>query len=100
VARRLLALATLTYGLAWLAWWRWPQFQESPLGLIIGILPFSVYVFEHFGVPGLTDPTNCNWMWCKPTIFGVIFTTAVWLGVAWLVSSGIARLSERVRRPA
>jgi len=68
--------------------------------MIVAIPPFSVYLFEHLGVPGLTDPKNCDWMWCKPTSFGVIFTTAVWLIAAWLISAGIARLTERVRRPA
>jgi hypothetical protein len=97
-ARRLFAIAVIAYGLAWLGVWLWPKFEASPLGLIVGIPPFSIYVFEHFGVPGLTDPTKCDWMWCKPTILGIVFAAAVWLGAVWLVSASIARLTHRARR--
>jgi hypothetical protein len=97
-APRLFVAAVITYGMAVLVTWFWPKLQDSLLGMIVIIPPFSVYVFEHFGVPGLTDPRNCDWMWCKPTIFGIVFTAAVWLGAAWLVSSGIARLLRRGQR--
>jgi hypothetical protein len=85
-ARRLFAVVVTTYGLGLLGWFFWPTFGKSTVGKFVGIPPFSVYVFEHFGVRGLTDRTNCDWMWCKPTALGIILTTAVWLGVAWLVS--------------
>jgi len=32
-------------------------------------------------------------------MLGIIFTTAVWLGAAWLVSTGIAHLSRSTRMP-
>jgi hypothetical protein len=86
------------YCLGLVAWLFWPTFQESSIGKIVAIPPFSIYVFEHLGVPGLTDRNNCDWMWCKPTIFGIIFTTAVWLGTAWCVSIGIAHLSRSTRK--
>jgi hypothetical protein len=98
-ARRLFAAAVTVYGLGFLGWLLWPTFGESLLGQIVGIPPFSIYVLEHFGVPGLTDRRDCNWMWCKPTVLGIILTTAVWLGIAWLVALGIARLSRSLRRP-
>jgi hypothetical protein len=91
-ARGLFAIVVITYGLAFLASRLWPMLQESLVGMTVGIPPFSVYVFEHFGVPGLTDPKNCDWMWCKPTTFGIVFTTGVWLGAAWLLCAGVARL--------
>ena len=91
-ARRLFAAAVTLYGLGLLGRWRWPAFRKSIIGQIVEIPPFSIYVFEHFGVPGLTDRNNCDWMWCTPTIFGIVFATAVWLGVTWLVSIGIAHL--------
>lgn len=96
-ARRLFAVVVVTYGLGLLAWLLWPAFQESFIGKIVAIPPFSIYVFEHMGVPGLTDRNNCDWMWCRPSMFGTLFTTAMWLGAAWLVSIGIARLSRRNR---
>jgi hypothetical protein len=93
-ARRLFAVAVTIYGLGFLGWLLWPAFRDSFIGGIVGIPPFSIYLFEHFGVPGLTDPKNCDWMWCKPTMFGTIFIGAVWLGAAWLVSIGIAHLGH------
>ena len=96
-ARRLFGVAVIAYGLGFLGWLFWPTFHKSFLGSMVGIPPFSIYVFEHFGVPGLTDRSRCDWMWCKPTIFGIVFTTVVWLGVVWLVSLGIAHLSRSTR---
>jgi hypothetical protein len=39
-----------------------------------------------------------DWMWCTPTALGVVVVAAIWLGVAWLVAVGIARL-RRLTRP-
>ena len=61
-ARRLFAAAVATYSLAFVVWLLSPTFQESSIGGFVAIPPFSVYVFEHFGVPGLTDRNNCDWM--------------------------------------
>jgi len=95
--RRLFALAVVAYGVALLGWLAWPSFGESFIGKVVGIPPFSLYIFEHLGVPGLTDRSRCDWMWCKPTILGIVFTTAVWLGAAWLVCAGIAHVTRRAR---
>jgi hypothetical protein len=98
-ARRLFAAAVTTYSLGLLGWLLWPAFRESFIGKVVGIPPFSIYVFEHLGGPGLTDRSNCDWMWCKPTMLGILFTTAVWLGAAGLVSLGIAHLRRSTRMP-
>jgi hypothetical protein len=71
-----------------------PSFAESFIGRIVAIPPFSIYIFEHLGVPGLTDRSDCNWMWCTPTRLGIVFTTIVWLVGAWFVAVGVARLSR------
>jgi hypothetical protein len=99
-APRLFAVAVTTYGLGLLGWFLWPPFEASFIGKIVAIPPFSVYVFEHFGVPGLTDRSDCNWMWCKPTTLGIVFTTAVWLVVAWCVAVGVAHVAGRPRSRA
>ena len=99
-APRLFTAAVTTYGLGLLAWLRSPSFAESFIGGIVAIPPFSVYVFEHLGVPGLTDRSDCDWMWCKPTTLGIVFTTVVWLVVAWLVAVGVARVAGRPRSRA
>src|SRR5438093_10000608 len=83
IARRLFAASVAAYCLGLLGWLFWPAFRASFIGKIVGIPPFSIYVLEHFGIPGLTDRDNCDWMWCKPTILGIIVTTAVWLGATW-----------------
>jgi hypothetical protein len=98
--RRLFAAGVSTYGVGLLGWLFWPAFRESFIGKVVGIPPFSIYILEHLGVPGLTAHQDCDWMWCRPTIFGVALTTAVWLGVAWLGSIGIARLSRSMRTRA
>jgi hypothetical protein len=85
----------VVYSLGLLAWLLWPAFRESLIGKFVAIPLFSTYLFEHFGVPGLTDRGSCDWMWCRPTALGVVVVAAIWLGVAWLVAVGIARL----RRP-
>ena len=89
---RLFASVVTAYGLGWLGWAYWPAFRESFAGQLVAILPFSIYLFDDWGVPGLTDRHDCDWMWCKPTIFGTIFTMLVWLGLAWCASLVVARL--------
>jgi len=36
-------------------------------------------------------------MWCKPTIFGAVFTTALSLGAAWLACIGIVCVFHGLR---
>jgi hypothetical protein len=47
------------------------------------------------GIPSLTDRSRCDWMWCTPTPLGIVVIAIVWLGVAWLLALGIARLRRR-----
>jgi hypothetical protein len=91
-AGRLFAAVVIAYGLGWLASIYWPAFRESLAGQIVAIPPFSIYLFEELGVPGLTNRHDCDWMWCKPTVLGAIVAAAVWLALAWCVSLGAARL--------
>jgi hypothetical protein len=87
----------VVYSLGLMAWRLWPAFRESLIGKFVAIPLFSIYLFEHFGVPGLTDRGRCDWMWCTPTALGVVVVAAIWLGVAWLVAVGIARLRRPTR---
>jgi len=95
--RRFFAAVVVTYGSVWLAGWIWPAFGESFLGKLVAIPPFTVYLFEELGIPGLTDRGRCDWMWCRPTILGIVITTLVWLLAAWWASLGIARLVQAAR---
>jgi hypothetical protein len=97
--RRLFAAAVAAYGAVWLAGWLWPGFGESFLGQLAAVPPFTVYLFEEMGIPGLTDRSRCDWMWCRPTILGIVVTTLVWLAAAWGASLGIVRLVRATRAP-
>ena len=90
-ARRLFAAGVSTYCVGLLGWLFWPAFRESFIGKVVGIPPFSIYIVEHLGVPGLTAHQDCDWMWCRPTIFGVALTSAE-------ARRGLARL-DRYRAP-
>lgn len=63
------------------------------------IVPFlSIYVFHKLGVPGLLEHGGaCGWGWCSPTAFGWAFLALFWVGVAWLVAWGLARLTARTK---
>ena len=94
-ARRVFVAIVGVYGLGLLAWLLWPSFRESGVGKFVAIPLFSIYLLEHMGVPGLTDRGRCDWMWCQPTTLGIVVVAIVWLGVAWALSLGIARLRRR-----
>lgn len=64
--QRLFLAIAATYGLALLVWLLWPAFRESLIGKFVAIPVFSIYLFEHLGIPGLTERGSCDWMWCKP----------------------------------
>ena len=93
--RRVFAVIVGVYGLGLLAWLLWPAFRESMVGKFVAIPLFSIYLLEHMGIPGLTDRSRCDWMWCQPTTLGIVVVAIVWLGVAWLLSLGIVRLRRR-----
>jgi hypothetical protein len=69
----------------------WPEYLDSPIGLVL-VMPFlSVYLFHTLGVPGLLQHNGlCGWGWCAPTILGWFLIGAVWLvctlGIAWCFS--------------
>ena len=96
-AQRPFAAIVVTYGLGLLLWWLWPAFRESLIGKLVTIPGFSIYVFEHLGVPGLTDRSRCDWMWCTPTVLGVVVVAVVWLAVAWFIAVGVTRLRRPTR---
>jgi hypothetical protein len=61
------------------------------------MVPFlSIYLFHHLGIPGLLEHDGaCGWGLCSPTAFGWTFLVILWIGVAWLVAWGLARLTVR-----
>ena len=88
----LAALITL-YGLLLLAAYLIPPFGETAGFYLVMVPLLSVYLFHHFGVPGLLEHEGaCGWGLCSPTPLGYAFLVLLWLAAAWLAAWGIGRL--------
>jgi hypothetical protein len=93
---KVLAILLAIYGLLLLPAAIWPNYLDSPAGLLTIVPGLSIYLFHHLGVPGLLEHDGlCGWGWCAPTPFGWIFLVFVWLLAAWLVAWAIASLTTR-----
>jgi hypothetical protein len=76
----------------------WPNYLDSPAGLIVAIPYLSIYLFHKVGIPGLLEHNGlCGWGWCAPTIFGWVFLFTFWLLIAWLIAWGISGLTHHSR---
>lgn len=60
----------VVYGLLLLPLIIWPQYIDTPLGLIAVLPMLIVYVFDRAGVPGLLSASSCRWGWCEPSTLG------------------------------
>ena len=77
----------------------WPNYLDSPIGLIVAIPYLSVYLFHSLGIPGLLQNNGaCGWGWCPPSMFGWGFLCTFWLAVLWLLARGVSRC-WRLDRP-
>jgi hypothetical protein len=73
----------------------WPDYLDSPAGLIVAVPFLSIYLFHKIGIPGLLEHNGaCGWGWCAPTLFGWIFLCAFWLLIVWLVAWGLSSLTR------
>ena len=96
---KLLALFVVGYGLLLLPAVLWPEYFDSPAGLLLLVPYLSVLLFHQLGIPGLLEHNGlCGWGWCAPTAFGVIFMVVFWLTIAWALAWGLAVLLSRFRR--
>ena len=96
---KLLALIVVCYGLLLLPAMFWPEYLDSPPGLLLLVPYLSVLLFHQLGIPGLLEHNGlCGWGWCSPTAFGVIFMVVFWLTIAWALAWGLAVLLSRFRR--
>lgn len=90
---RLFVLIVAGYLLVLLPGLAWPGYLDSPIGVLAAVPYLSIYLFHGLGVPGLLQNRGaCGWGWCAPTVFGWVFLTLVWLGLAWLLAALIVRL--------
>jgi hypothetical protein len=96
--RTLKILAALLTGytlLAIPAYWG-PSNLEAMSSYVVMVPFLSIYIFHKLGMPGLLEQNGaCGWGWCSPTPFGWVFLVLMWIGVAWLVSWGLACLTAR-----
>jgi hypothetical protein len=96
--RTLKILGTLLSGYALLvfsAYWG-PAYLEAMGSYFVMVPLLSIYVFHKLGIPGLLEHNGaCGWGWCSPTPFGWAFLVLFWIGVAWLIAWGLARLTAR-----
>lgn len=98
---KLLALFVVGYGLLLLPGVFWPEYFDSPAGLLLLVPYLSVHLFHKLGIPGLLEHNGlCGWGWCSPTVFGVIFMIVFWVMLAWALAWGVAVLLSRFRRTA
>ena len=93
---KILAVLLTAYALLAAPAYLGPSYLEE-LGSHLVMPPLlSIYLFHHLGVPGLLEHKgHCGWGMCAPTAFGWGFLIAFWVGFAWLVAWGLARLTAR-----
>jgi len=74
----------------------WPDYLDTPVGLLAAIPFLSVYLFHGIGIPFLLEHNGaCGWGWCAPTVFGYVFIIVFWFLLAWLLSMFIAGITKR-----
>ena len=74
----------------------WPQYLDTPVGLLAAIPFLSVYLFHLIGIPFLLEHNGaCGWGWCAPTVFGYVFIVIFWLLMAWLLAGFIVNVRGR-----
>jgi|SRR5882724_10345060 len=82
------------------AWWG-PAFLEEASAYIYIMPILAIYLFHAIGIPGLLEHNGaCGWGICSPTIFGWAFLILFWVGIAWLIAWGVARLTTRSKANA
>lgn len=82
-----------------------PAYVGPPLLETVGayavMLPLkSIYLLDHFGVPGLLQHGgHCGWWPCAPSVFGWIVMLLLWAGVFWLIARGATAVLRHRRAP-
>ena len=97
-ARTLKTLAILLAGYVLLALPAYfgPAVLEEMSSYLVMPPLLSIYLFHALGIPGLLQHGGaCGWGWCSPTAWGWAFLALFWLGAAWVVAWGLARLTAR-----
>jgi hypothetical protein len=91
-----LAIIVIIYFLVLCPGMIWPQYLDTPVGLLVAIPFLSVYLFHSIGIPFLLENNGaCGWSWCAPTVFGYIFIIVFWLFITWLLAAFIANITGK-----
>jgi hypothetical protein len=99
-ARTLKTLAILLTGYVLLAMpaYLGPALLEEMSSYLVMLPLLSIYLFHTLGIPGLLQHGGaCGLGMCAPTTWGWTFLALFWLGVAWVLAWGVARLTARRR---
>ena len=76
-----------------------PVALEEISGWFVLVPVLAVYLFHHWGVPGLLEHGGaCGWGWCSPTPLGWAVLAVFWFGVAWLAAWALGNLATRWAR--
>ena len=90
---KILALLVAAYVVLTLPAYVGPEFLEGISSFFVIVPLISVYLFHRIGIPGLLEHGgHCGWGPCAPTALGWVFLAVFWLGLAWLIAWGVARL--------
>ena len=98
---RVFAALLLFYGVTLLpALWS-SDYLDSPVGVLVLLPFFSVYLLHAIGLPGLlVNNGACGWGWCSPTALGWTAAAVLWLAVAWGVAWAVARGWAAMHHPS
>jgi hypothetical protein len=89
----LLCVAQLVLALPGL---RWPDYLDTPVGLVLIMPFFAAYIAHAAGVPGMLEHGGaCGWGWCAPTRAGWAVILATWFLAYWAIASVIGRACRR-----
>jgi hypothetical protein len=93
---RILAILVVACVLLLLPGQFFPNYLDSPIGVLLLLPMLSIYLLHALGVPGLLQHDGlCGWGWCAPTMLGWLVAAACALVPLWLVARGIGSILAR-----
>ena len=91
---KILAVLLTAYALLVAPAYLGPSYLEELGSYLVTPPLLSIHLFHRLGVPGLLEHNGaCGWGMCAPTAFGWTFLMVFWVGVAWLIAWGLARVT-------
>ncbi len=95
---KIMAMLIMSYFILWIPVLLSPSYLDSPLGFIVTMPYFSLYLLNGMGVPYLLQNNGlCGWGWCSPSLFGWLILVIIWLIITWLIARIIAIVTTLIR---